>query len=50
MNGVFLSKKFDESPEAVKQLIEKSKRHGNEHAVHVEWIERIEALWDLLQN
>ena len=34
-------KQFDESKEAVDALIKKSLLHENEHAVHVEWLERI---------
>ena len=43
-------KQFDESKEAVELLIKKSLLHENEHAVHVEWLERIQALREVLDN
>jgi hypothetical protein len=49
-SGVFKSKQFDESEEAVQQLIEKSRKRENEHVVHVEWLARIDALWHALKS
>jgi len=44
------AKQYDESEEAVQQLVEKTLKYGNEHAVHVEWLGRIQALWEALKK
>lgn len=48
--ALYRFKQYDESETAVQQLVDKSKRVGDEHAVHVEWLGRIQALWEELNN